>query len=124
MCSSHFGESDYERDLANELLGLAVRKILKKETIPTLNLAPEDKNPRKRISAENRAAFASKRARNELVEAQKEVVAALLQEKPVQMKDAEVQVNNDGNFCCDHFSLPKDFYTKMPLCMKDMFLVQ
>ena len=85
--------------MANELLGLAVRKILKKEAIPSLNLAPEDKNPRKRISAENRAAFASKRARNELVEAQKEVVAALLQEKPVQMKDAEVQVNNDGNFC-------------------------
>ncbi|XP_067129670.1 uncharacterized protein [Centruroides vittatus] len=44
ICSVHFVQSDYERDLQNELLGLLVRKILKKTAIPTLNL-PDRMNP-------------------------------------------------------------------------------
>ncbi|XP_060519089.1 THAP domain-containing protein 1-like [Cylas formicarius] len=35
ICSVHFTEDDYERDLKNELLGLPVRKILKKTAVPT-----------------------------------------------------------------------------------------
>ncbi|KAK3923436.1 Transposable element P transposase [Frankliniella fusca] len=38
VCSRHFDASDYERDLKNELLNLPVRKILKREAIPSLEL--------------------------------------------------------------------------------------
>ncbi|XP_056647325.1 uncharacterized protein LOC130451987 [Diorhabda sublineata] len=38
ICSVHFTEKDYERDLQNELLGLPLRKILKKTAVPTLGL--------------------------------------------------------------------------------------
>ncbi|KAF8770762.1 hypothetical protein HNY73_018252 [Argiope bruennichi] len=38
ICSEHFTERDYERDLKNELLGLPLKKLLKKDAIPTLNL--------------------------------------------------------------------------------------
>ncbi|XP_023222091.1 uncharacterized protein LOC111623657 isoform X2 [Centruroides sculpturatus] len=44
ICSVHFVQSDYERDLQHELLGLPDRKILKKTAIPTLNL-PDRMNP-------------------------------------------------------------------------------
>lgn len=97
VCSSHFGEADYERDLANELLNLPVRKILRDEAVPTLNLAPENKNPRKRLTAQNRMALASKRARKETVASRREVVAALLQDHSAKTKDAEVQVNDKGD---------------------------
>ncbi|XP_067142191.1 uncharacterized protein [Centruroides vittatus] len=47
ICSVHFVQGGYEKDLQNELLGvisLPVRKIMKKTTVPTLNL-PDRINP-------------------------------------------------------------------------------
>ncbi|QQP34515.1 Uncharacterized protein FKW44_022417, partial [Caligus rogercresseyi] len=38
MCSLHFTEEDYERDLMHELLNFPIRKKLKKGVVPTLNL--------------------------------------------------------------------------------------
>lgn len=97
ICSSHFLEADFVRDMTNELMNLPLRKILKPDAIPTLNLTPEDSNPRKRQAAENRSASAAKRARKEIVAGQKEIVGALLEQHSSTMKDAEVQVNNAGD---------------------------
>ncbi|QQP48733.1 Uncharacterized protein FKW44_009141, partial [Caligus rogercresseyi] len=36
MCSLHFTEEDYERDLMHELLNLPIRKKIKKGVVPTL----------------------------------------------------------------------------------------
>lgn len=41
ICSDHFTEEDYQRDLRNELLQLSSRKILKKNAIPSKNLPLE-----------------------------------------------------------------------------------
>nr|XP_022914490.1 tigger transposable element-derived protein 4-like isoform X1 [Onthophagus taurus]XP_022914491.1 tigger transposable element-derived protein 4-like isoform X1 [Onthophagus taurus]XP_022914492.1 tigger transposable element-derived protein 4-like isoform X1 [Onthophagus taurus]XP_022914494.1 tigger transposable element-derived protein 4-like isoform X2 [Onthophagus taurus]XP_022914495.1 tigger transposable element-derived protein 4-like isoform X2 [Onthophagus taurus] len=38
ICSDHFCEDDYERDLRNELLGIPPRKVLKKTAVPSLRL--------------------------------------------------------------------------------------
>ena len=38
LCSSHFEDSCFQRDLQNELLGLPVHRILRDEAVPTLNL--------------------------------------------------------------------------------------
>ena len=97
ICSSHFRDDDYKRDFANEILNLPIRKLLKNDVVPTLNLATTNNNPRKRQSVENRSAFATKRARKEAVEERKEIVNALLQEDSKIMKDAEVQVTDKGN---------------------------
>ena len=45
VCSTHFTENDYERDLKSELLGLPPKKRLKKDAVPSLklNLDPETK---------------------------------------------------------------------------------
>ena len=40
VCSNHFKEEDFFRDLKHELLNLPLRKLLKKDTIPTQNLLP------------------------------------------------------------------------------------
>ena len=40
ICSCHFKEEDYDRDLRNELLGLAPRKHLKSTAVPSLKLLP------------------------------------------------------------------------------------
>ncbi|XP_030766331.1 uncharacterized protein LOC115890293 [Sitophilus oryzae] len=45
ICSIHFKDTDYDRDLRNELLGLPVRKLLKKSAIPTLNLPGQEDQP-------------------------------------------------------------------------------
>jgi hypothetical protein len=84
------------RDLYHELLNEPVRKILKSNTIPTLNLTLEgqEKKDRKRKSSENRSALANKRARQEIIE-------DLLKESSSSSltKDAEVQVDSlNGNF--------------------------
>lgn len=42
ICGDHFAEDDFERDLANELLGLPIRKFLKKDAVPSLLLTPDD----------------------------------------------------------------------------------
>jgi hypothetical protein len=96
VCSSHFKEDDFMRDLYHELLNEPVRKILKSNTIPTLNLTLEgqEKKDRKRKSSENRSALANKRARQEIIE-------DLLKESSSSSltKDAEVQVDSlNGNF--------------------------
>ncbi|GBN36193.1 hypothetical protein AVEN_241703-1 [Araneus ventricosus] len=49
ICSEHFTEDDYERDLRNELLGLPLKKLLKKDAVPTLSL-PEFENTTKKTS--------------------------------------------------------------------------
>ncbi len=41
ICERHFHEEKYERDLKHELLNLPLRKKLKKDAVPTLNLLPE-----------------------------------------------------------------------------------
>ena len=38
ICSNHFSSAQYERDMRNELLGLPIRKILKKDAVPDRNL--------------------------------------------------------------------------------------
>lgn len=38
VCSIHFKETDYERDLQTELLGICKRKLLKKDAVPSRNL--------------------------------------------------------------------------------------
>ncbi len=40
VCSNHFLPTDYERDLRNELLGLPVKKRLRKDAFPTVNINP------------------------------------------------------------------------------------
>ena len=40
VCSSHFKEEDYQRDIQHELLNLPLRRLLKDNAVPTLNLAP------------------------------------------------------------------------------------
>ena len=92
----HFLEVDFERDLRNELLNLPTRKILKQDAVPTVNLATDGGNPRKRQAAENRTAFSNKRTRKEMEAEQKEVVKDLLQDHSNKTKDAEVQVNSEG----------------------------
>ena len=43
VCSTHFLSTDYERDLRNELLGIPIRKKLKKNAVPSqkIRLAKE-----------------------------------------------------------------------------------
>jgi hypothetical protein len=38
VCSNHFVDEDYDRDLRNELLGLPQKRKLKKEAVPSQNL--------------------------------------------------------------------------------------
>nr|XP_040570148.1 uncharacterized protein LOC121119503 [Lepeophtheirus salmonis] len=38
ICSNHFSQDCYERDLRNELLGLPLRRLLKKGSVPSVNL--------------------------------------------------------------------------------------
>jgi hypothetical protein len=40
VCSNHFLPTDYERDLRNELLGLPVKKRLRKDAFPTVYINP------------------------------------------------------------------------------------
>ena len=40
VCSCHFNEEDYERDLKCELLGLPPKKRLKSTAVPSLKLLP------------------------------------------------------------------------------------
>ena len=45
VCSHHFDESDYERDLKGELLGLPLKRVLKPDAVPHLflpNLTTQD----------------------------------------------------------------------------------
>ena len=76
---------------------MPLRKILKAGAVPTLKLGPDEVNPRKRQAAENRLASASKRARKEMVAAQKEIVDGLLRDHSTKMKDAGVQADSQGN---------------------------
>jgi hypothetical protein len=65
ICENHFLPSDFERDLKNELLKLPTRKLLKKGSLPTLNLLP---NERKRPSDTPREERLSKKNRREIVD--------------------------------------------------------
>ena len=104
ICSSHFKEEDYERDLKNELLNLPTQKRLKSTAFPTLNLKVEHgtsktcQTSQKRKVEQKREERAAKRARRSLVD---EILTA--SEKPIEVpaivlkKDAEVQVSDkDG----------------------------
>lgn len=64
VCSEHFSEEDYDRDLQHELLGLPPRKKLKTTAVPHLNLGnlselviDSDRQTR-RISRENKQTVA------------------------------------------------------------------
>ena len=45
VCLRHFTQDCFERDLKNELLGLPVKKILKHDAFPSLNLEKESNDP-------------------------------------------------------------------------------
>ncbi|TRY74091.1 hypothetical protein TCAL_02586 [Tigriopus californicus] len=45
ICERHFTSESYQRDMRNELLGLPVRKRLKKEAVPTLALMSNEDEP-------------------------------------------------------------------------------
>ncbi|KAJ8971271.1 hypothetical protein NQ317_001173 [Molorchus minor] len=51
ICSIHFTQNDYERDIQNELLGLPLRRVLKKTAVPilNLNLNERSKKPSKKL---------------------------------------------------------------------------
>ena len=73
ICSLHFNDSDFERDLRNELLNIPVRKLLKPNSIPSQNLQPEHgilvkwTSPRKTTLRGQREERAKKRIRKQLV---------------------------------------------------------
>ena len=54
ICSVHFEESCFVRDLRNELLGLPTRRILQDNALPTKRL-PYKKSPKKSPGRANRA---------------------------------------------------------------------
>ncbi|KAJ8941067.1 hypothetical protein NQ318_003248 [Aromia moschata] len=49
ICSNHFVDEDYERNLRHELLGYQPKRFrsLKKEDVPSKNLSNREKNPSK-----------------------------------------------------------------------------
>ncbi|KAJ8953307.1 hypothetical protein NQ318_012101 [Aromia moschata] len=49
ICSNHFVDEDYERNLRHELLGYQPKRFrsLKKEDVPSKNLPNREKNPSK-----------------------------------------------------------------------------
>ncbi|KAJ8938284.1 hypothetical protein NQ318_013023 [Aromia moschata] len=49
ICSNHFVDEDYERNLRYELLGYQLKRFrsLKKEAVPSKNLPNREKNPSK-----------------------------------------------------------------------------
>ena len=51
VCSHHFLETDYERDLQHELMGLPTRKKLKIDALPSQNLSPVDEIDELLVSA-------------------------------------------------------------------------
>jgi hypothetical protein len=65
ICENHFLPSDFERDFKNELLHMPTRKILKKGSIPTLNLLP---NERKRLLSSAREERLSKKQRKDIID--------------------------------------------------------
>ena len=71
VCSLHFKEEDFDRDLRNELLGLPLRKLKREDAVPSLLLLPQ--NPLKRSwnaseNAKGRQERCQKRRRKEIVE--------------------------------------------------------
>lgn len=53
VCSIHFREEDFERDLKNELLGLPLRRILRKDAIPSINLPNQTRSENFNFDDEN-----------------------------------------------------------------------
>ena len=64
ICSNHFAPEDYLRDLKNELLNLPLRKILKSDSYPTLNLF----GAKRTSEVSPREERSTKRQKKELVE--------------------------------------------------------
>ncbi|KAG5876481.1 hypothetical protein JTB14_011091 [Gonioctena quinquepunctata] len=61
ICADHFTSNDYERDLKSELLGLPLKKILKKNAVPTVNLGGTLKVATEQTAREKRAAKKKKK---------------------------------------------------------------
>lgn len=61
ICSVHFTSGDYERDLEHELLGLPVRRHLKKSAVPTLLLGHKGESTDKALKMKERKSGISQR---------------------------------------------------------------
>ena len=86
------------RDFQNELLNLPLRKILKSDANPSLNLlmnegALSESNKRKISSDNKRSDRVAKRARKELV---KTILKESIEKENLGQKDAEVQVDEES----------------------------
>jgi len=108
ICSGHFEEKDYVRDLRNELLGLPVRRLLAAGAIPKKALnkdcnCDEELHRKKRASDEDRQNRTAKRARHQLIG---EILEQdnLLSTPKLKSKDADTQAEID----------PGDFKHKVP----------
>lgn len=100
VCSNHFGEDDYERDLKSELLGLPPKKKLKKTAVPNLNLIV-NKNLEKSIDKQKRDNQREERLKRKT---SKQLVATILNaegsEQEVE-KSVESEQNVETNFTND-----------------------
>jgi len=68
ICSNHFSEDDFQRDLKNELLNRPLVKKLKPDVVPTLNLLPSSAAKRKSSSSLDREQRIVKKQRTELID--------------------------------------------------------
>ncbi|XP_063241746.1 uncharacterized protein LOC134541925 isoform X2 [Bacillus rossius redtenbacheri] len=68
VCSVHFKDDDFERDLQNELLGLAQKKVLKKDAVPSLHMTNSSDHEGKKKAAQNRISLSAKIERKRIVE--------------------------------------------------------
>ena len=68
VCTVHFKEEDYERDLKNELLNKPLRKILKPGVFPTLKLSIGNNILKRAAENSERKQRMAKKQRKELVD--------------------------------------------------------
>nr|XP_040583490.1 uncharacterized protein LOC121132109 [Lepeophtheirus salmonis] len=112
ICSSHFTDENYERDLKNELLGKAAGKKLKKDTIPSLKLFNSvvddgDPNPRE----DERDERLAKRQRREMLHQVMREVETKAKEDSIFDKTTSVEVKPE--IATTRFQTVKDFHTKL-----------
>jgi hypothetical protein len=124
ICSEHFLPSDYDRDLQNELLGLPIKKLLKKDAIPTVNLLPPKSLENSTIES-NKNERRKRQEQREEKRQQKELIDSLLlndsnshleeegfeMEEPLGRKvDISTQKNFDGIDIGIQVNVPKGLW--------------